>query len=124
MSWNAGRRGFLQVDETRRVGRARGELLLYYTLGSDPALWPAGERRERELIMHDKGYYHSLKEPPPDPTRPTIPKPSFPSPKHPPGDGLALYRAVRGRPTYGECGAISGLLFLAKRSFSASASKF
>ena len=36
-----------------------GELLLYYTLGSDPALWPAGERRERGLIMHDKGYYHS-----------------------------------------------------------------
>ena len=28
-------------------------------LGSDPALWPAGERREGELIMHDKGYYHS-----------------------------------------------------------------
>ena len=23
--------------------RARGELMLYYTLGSDPALWPAGE---------------------------------------------------------------------------------
>ena len=41
-----------------------GGLLLYYTLGSDPALWPAGERRERGLIMHDKGYYHSLKEPP------------------------------------------------------------
>ena len=38
-----------------------GELLLYYMLGSDPALWPAGERREGELIMHDKGYYHSLK---------------------------------------------------------------
>ena len=36
-----------------------GKLLLYYTLGSDPALWPAGERRERGLIMHDKGYYHS-----------------------------------------------------------------
>ena len=35
--------------------------------------------------MHDKGYYHSLKEPPPDPTRPTIPKPSFLSPKYPPG---------------------------------------
>ena len=33
--------------------------MLYYTLGSDPALWPAGERREGELIMHDKGYYHS-----------------------------------------------------------------
>ena len=37
---------------------------IYYTLGSDPALWPAGERREGELIMHDKGYYHSLKETP------------------------------------------------------------
>ena len=34
-------RGFRQVDESRRVGRARGELLLYYMLGSDPALWPA-----------------------------------------------------------------------------------
>ena len=31
-----------------------GGLLLYYMLGSDPALWPAGERRERELIAHDK----------------------------------------------------------------------
>ena len=30
----------------RLVGRAWGELLLYYMLGSDPALWPAGERRE------------------------------------------------------------------------------
>ena len=36
-----------------------GGLLLYYMLGSDPALWPAGERREEELITHDKGYYHS-----------------------------------------------------------------
>ena len=43
-----------------------GGLLLYYTLGSDPALWPAGERRERELITHDKGYYHSLKKRPHD----------------------------------------------------------
>ena len=34
--------------------------------------------------MNDKGYYHSLKEPPPDPTRPTIPKPWFLSPKYPP----------------------------------------
>ena len=48
-----------QVDETRLVGRAWGKLLLYYTLGSDPALWPAWERREGEFIMHDKGYYHS-----------------------------------------------------------------
>ena len=55
-------RGFRQVDETRLVGRAwGGGLLLYYTLGSDPALWPAGERREEEFIMHDKGYYHSYK---------------------------------------------------------------
>ena len=51
-----------QVDETRLVGRAWGELLLYYTLGSDPALWPAGERREGGLITHDKGYYHSYLE--------------------------------------------------------------
>ena len=43
-----------QVDETRRVGRAWGKLLFYYMLGSDPALWPAGERLEGELIMHDK----------------------------------------------------------------------
>ena len=28
-----------------------GGLLLYYTLGSDPALWPARERREGEHIM-------------------------------------------------------------------------
>ena len=59
MSWNAGRRGFRQVDESRWVGRAWEKLLLYYTLGSDPALWPAGERRERGLVTHDKGYYHS-----------------------------------------------------------------
>ena len=49
MSWNAGLRGFRQVDETRRVGRAWGDLPLYYTLGSDPALWPARERREEEV---------------------------------------------------------------------------
>ena len=36
-----------------------GKLLLYYTLGSDPALWPVRRRREGRLIMHDKGYYHS-----------------------------------------------------------------
>ena len=52
-------RGFRQVNESRRVGRVRGELPLYYTLGSDPALWPAGERREDGLLAHDKGYYHS-----------------------------------------------------------------
>ena len=39
-----------------------GELPLCYTLGSDPALWTAGERREGGLIMHDKGYYHSYTE--------------------------------------------------------------
>ena len=39
-----------------------GGLLLYYTLGSDPALWPARERREGQFIMHDKGYYHSCLE--------------------------------------------------------------
>ena len=68
MSWNAGHRGFRQVDESKRVGRAwgggggggGGGLLLYYTLGSDPALWPAGERREDGSLAHDKGYYHSL----------------------------------------------------------------
>ena len=52
-------RGFSQVDETRRVWEGMGGLLLYYMLGSDPALWPAGERREGEFIAHDKGYYHS-----------------------------------------------------------------
>ena len=31
-----------------------GDLLLYYMLGSDPALWPAGKRREGGVIMHDK----------------------------------------------------------------------
>ena len=59
MSWNAGLRGFRQVAETRLVKLAWGELLFYYMLGSDPALWPAGGRREGELIAHDKGYYHS-----------------------------------------------------------------
>ena len=59
MSWTAGLRGFRQADETRRVGRAWRKLLFYYTLGSDRALWPAGGRRERRLITHDKGYYHS-----------------------------------------------------------------
>ena len=43
------------------LGGHGGGLLLYYMLGSDPALWPAGEWRERGLITHDKGYYHSLK---------------------------------------------------------------
>ena len=38
-----------------------GGLLLYYMLGSDRALWPAGERREGEHITYDKGYYHSYK---------------------------------------------------------------
>ena len=52
-------------------------------LGSDPALWPAGERREGELIMHDKGYYHSLKKHIRDLPRPTTRQPSFLSPKTP-----------------------------------------
>ena len=52
-------RGFRQVDETKQVGKTFRTPPIYYTLGSDPALWPAGERRERELIMNDKGYYHS-----------------------------------------------------------------
>ena len=60
MSWPAGRRGFRQAVETKLVGRAWGKLLLYYTLGSDPALWPAGERREgggcsrmiKDIIIH------------------------------------------------------------------------
>ena len=38
--------------------------------------------REGELA-HDKGYYHSLKKHIRDLTRPTIPKPSFLSPKTP-----------------------------------------
>ena len=52
-------------------------------LGSDPALWPAGERRERGLIMHDKGYYHSLKKHIRDLTRPTTRQPSFYLPQIP-----------------------------------------
>ena len=53
------------------LGGHWGELPLYYTLGSDPALWPAGERRERGLIAHDKGYYHSY-----------ISRPSCPTTRH------------------------------------------
>ena len=41
------------------LGGHGGSSCFYYTLGSDPALWPAGERREGGLIMYDKGYYHS-----------------------------------------------------------------
>ena len=70
----------------RRVGRASGELLLYYMLGSDPALWPAGERREGGLITHDKGYYHSYLEGVLMPNYPTlIPKTSTPTPETLPG---------------------------------------
>ena len=84
-------RGFRQVDETKRVGRAWGELLLYYTLGSDPALWPAGERRERRLIAHDKGYYHAYTEEVLMPDYPTlIPKTSTPTPETLPGGGIQL----------------------------------
>ena len=39
---------FVKSFKNKRVGRAWGKLLLYYTLGSDPALWPARERRERK----------------------------------------------------------------------------
>ena len=63
-----------------------GGLLLYYTLGSDPALWPAGERRERGLLAHDKGYYHSYVEKALIPNNPTlIPKTSTPTLETPPG---------------------------------------
>ena len=43
-----------------------------------------GAAGEGEHIMHDKGYYHSLKEHTRDPTRPTTRQPSFYLPKHPP----------------------------------------
>ena len=35
---------FIQVDETRWVGRTWGDSCSTIMLGSDPALWPAGER--------------------------------------------------------------------------------
>ena len=50
--------------------------------------------------MNDKGYYHSLKKHIRDLTRPTIPKPSFLSPKYPPGR----------RPCPPSCGAEAILL--------------
>ena len=50
---------FIKSMKPGGLGGHGGKLLFYYTLGSDPALWPAGERREGGLIMHDKGYYHS-----------------------------------------------------------------
>ena len=60
-------------------------------LGSDPALWPAGERRERRLITHDKGYYHSYTEEVLMPNYPTlIPKTSTPTPETLPGGGIQL----------------------------------
>ena len=52
-------RRFCQIIEKQRFEKGYRTLLTYYMLGSDPALWPAGERRERGFIMHDKGYYHS-----------------------------------------------------------------
>ena len=68
-----------------------GGLLLYYTLGSDPALWPARERREREFIMHDKGYYHSYIGEAFMPDYPTlIPKTTTPTPETLPGGGIQL----------------------------------
>ena len=60
-----------------------GRLLPHYTLGSDPALWSAGERRERELIMHDKGYYHSYIEEALVTTTPDHPQALVPLPKTP-----------------------------------------
>ena len=42
-----------------------------------------GERREGELITHDKGYYHALKKHIRDLPRPTTRQPSFLSPKTP-----------------------------------------
>ena len=39
---------FVKPLKPRGLERNSGPLLPYYTLGSDPALWPAGERRERE----------------------------------------------------------------------------
>ena len=89
MSWTAGLLGFRQVAESRRVGRAWGELLLYYTLGSDPALWPAGERREGEFIMHDKGYYHSYTEEALMPDSPTL-IPKTTTPETLPGGGIGV----------------------------------
>ena len=60
-------------------------------LGSDPALWPAGERREGELIAYDKGYYHSYTEEVLMPDYPTlIPKTSTPTPETLPGGGIQL----------------------------------
>ena len=53
---------FHQVIEIKLVRMECQTHFIYYTLGSDPALWPARERREEEYIMHDKGYYHSLKD--------------------------------------------------------------
>ena len=45
--------------------------------------------------MYDKGYYHSLKEPPPDPTRPTTRQPSFYLPQNTRQNAvLARHRAL------------------------------
>ena len=64
------------------LGGHGGKLLLYYTLGSDPALWRFLERRERGLIMYDKGYYHSYYQQVLMPNYPTlIPKTSTPTPE-------------------------------------------
>ena len=77
-----------QVDESRRVGRSSGDLLLYYTLGSDPALWPAGGRREGELITYDKDIIiHVLRGLMPNyPT--LIPKTTTPTPETLPPEGF------------------------------------
>ena len=62
---------------------------------------------------------------PRDPTRPTTRPALVPVPTTP-ARTTTLPSIVRrgGDLPMGECGATSGLLFLAKRSFSASASKF
>ena len=39
-----GAEDFVKSMKPGGFGRAWGDLLLYYMLGSDPALWPAGER--------------------------------------------------------------------------------
>ena len=72
------------------LGGPRGTPALLY-VGSDPALWPAGERRERRLITYDKGYYHSYTEEVFMPDYPTlIPKTSTPTPETLPGGGIQL----------------------------------
>ena len=42
--------GFRQTVETKRIGKAFRTPPIYYMLGSDPALWPARERREEGVV--------------------------------------------------------------------------